>query len=171
MSDNLETSADAQQAFHDTVVQLVTNLRPVVERNSKKGANTPAKPTAGQGTIMGILTSNAISPMVRHSMLVAWAQNMGADIFPRFTKLTKPYWKILDTGTSEQIEDAVLKIIDSMKEMIPGGDVSILRDLYEKKGVLYPPERKALEEYFKTCCYYAEIYEELLLAERKKARR
>jgi len=50
---------------------------------------------------------------------------------------------------------ALLKIVD-----IPGNGAQFLRQLYEKNVVLTAHEKKAIVEYFKTCIYYAQMYEE-----------
>lgn len=161
--DDISTSAEAASAFKTTVNQLMTGLGPIVQRNDKSGWKVPdlsaiLSSANSSGGITTIFEKN-LSPTQKLVFAQAWAKAMDEHIIlARFIKSTKSNWDAIEAGSEKDQEVALLKIVDGLD--VPGNGAQFLRQLYEKKAVLTVPEKKAIVEYFKTCIYYAQMYEE-----------
>jgi hypothetical protein len=174
MSSDLVNSKDAANAFKDTVVELMTGLQPIIRRYDPNGWSMPDVKTllnsAGSGGGLSKIFDEGLTPTVKFIFCQAWAKGMNAPtVMEQFIASTKQHWKRIETGTEKQQEQALLSIIDGLN--IPGSASSFLRSLYEKKDLLSPKERAAIVEYFKTCCYYGEVYEEFKADEKKAGRK
>ena len=174
MSSDLASSVDAAGAFKDTVNELMTGLHPIIRRYDPNGWTMPdTRSLLNSATSGGGLTKifeNGLTPTVKFLFAQAWAKNMTAvPVMEQFIGSTKQYWKHIESGTEKQQESALLSIIDGLN--IPGKSAHFLRSVYEKKDLLSPKERVAIVEYFKTCCYYGQIYEEFKADETKKGLR
>ena len=173
MSGELESSQDAAQAFKDTVNELMTGLHPIIRRYDPNGWSMPDLKTlmnsAASGGGLGKIFEEGLTPTQKFLFAQAWASNMAATtVMEQFIASTKQNWKKIETGTEKQQETALLSIIDGLN--IPGSSANFLRSVYEKKDLLSAKERAAIVEYFKTCCYYGQIYEDFK-ADEKKARK
>jgi len=173
MSSDLVTSQDAAAAFKDTVNELFTGLQPIIRRYDPKGwampdARTLLSAASGGGGLTKIF-DDGLSPTVKYLFVQAWSKNMAAvTVMEQFIGSTKQHWGRIEKGTEAEQEKALLSIIDGLN--IPGSAATFLRSVYEKKDLLSTKERAAIVEYFKTCCYYGQIYEEFKADERKTGR-
>jgi hypothetical protein len=173
-ADEISTSDEAAVAFKTTVNQLMTGLGPIVQRHDKSGWKVPdigamlASANSGSG-ITAIFEKN-LSPSQKFFFAQAWAKAMDEHlILGRFIKSTKPNWIAIEAGTEHDQEVALLKIVDGLE--VPGNGSQFLRQLYDKKSILTDKEKKAIVEYFKTCIYYAQMYEEFKDEEASKSKK
>jgi hypothetical protein len=167
-------SQDAAGAFKDTVNELMTGLHPIIRRYDPNGWNMPdIRTLMNSATSGGGLTKifeNGLTPTQKFLFAQAWAKNMTpVAVMEQFIASTKPHWKRIESADEKEQGKALLSIIDGLN--IPGSAANFLRSVYEKKDLLSPKERAAIVEYFKTCCYYGQIYEEFKADERKVARK
>lgn len=170
MSSDLSSSKDASQAFKDTVNELMTGLQPIIRRYDPNGWNMPDIRTlmsaAGSGGGLSKIFENGLTPTQKFLFARAWSENMTAiTVLEQFITSTKVHWKKIENGTPKEQEQALLSIIDGLN--VPGSAATFLRGVYEKKDLLTVKERAAIVEYFKTCCYYGQIYEEFKADEKK----
>jgi len=175
MADEILTSRDAALAFKDTVNDLMKGLYPIIQKHDKSGLKVPdfstiLKSASSGGASITKIFDEGLTPTTKFLFAQAWAKSMDEKfVLEKFVKSTKPQWSVIENGKESEQEAATLKVVDALD--IPSGGAKFLQVLYEKKNLLNAGEKKAVLEYFKTCIYYAQIYEELKGEEAKKSKK